>query len=311
MEYLKNMLSDIQERYRNPLIGSFTLSWIFWNWKISSLTIHFFTDSNSLLKFEDYIKGVIEFSNVKDSLLFPLLSSFIYVTLFPFIKNVISFLDAFYSKQQNSFIEKGSKESGISIKKYLNLKAEYKSKIEELKQIIDSEDIYRQKNNSLISEITELRSNLKAVNEDYVNCISKSNISVLKGFWKLNFTKLNTQAQNVYRNTEFINRELKFDKIEILFNEIKIYSKLSKDPIFQGSIVLFENDVEKTSKESKAIQITFLAEVDFGSGFVASDFNAQSIKGKIYLLFKLNQTKNYEILSGTINEFLKIDLIKE
>lgn len=56
---LKSLFTDFKERASNPFISSFIISWLFWNWKVTFLTINFLTDSNSNISWEKYVDLVL------------------------------------------------------------------------------------------------------------------------------------------------------------------------------------------------------------------------------------------------------------
>lgn len=78
--YLISLIEAYKERIRNPLISSFLLSWMIFNWKIVS--VYFFSDIPMVEKIQ-LIE--LKYSNLLNILVFPLLSAIFYILILPFI----------------------------------------------------------------------------------------------------------------------------------------------------------------------------------------------------------------------------------
>ncbi|WP_347068625.1 hypothetical protein [Flavobacterium sp. WV_118_3] len=79
-ELIPSFKKSIDERLSNPIIGTFTVAWLVCNWKI--IFIILFSDK----KIEEKIKYIeLNYSNSDSLILFPLLFSFVYLLIFPWL----------------------------------------------------------------------------------------------------------------------------------------------------------------------------------------------------------------------------------
>ncbi len=188
MEYLKSFLSDLQERFRNPLIGSFIISWLFFNWQITMLALHFFTDSRSTLNFEEFISKINKLSNNNNSVLYPSLGALFYVLVFPFFRIGISFLQGWFSRHRIEYELKGAKGGSISIDKYLVLRENYRTKISELELVIKGESTQIEQNNILNQNLRYKEAQIQQLSNE-MNQLQKRRASYyLNGYWNVKFT---------------------------------------------------------------------------------------------------------------------------
>jgi hypothetical protein len=86
-EFISNLFKVSNERLKNPLIFSFLLSWIAFNWR------PVFTLLLSDKKIEDRISYISEnFNEIQYNLFYPLIFSFGYVLLLPYLTWLIEVL---------------------------------------------------------------------------------------------------------------------------------------------------------------------------------------------------------------------------
>lgn len=141
-EFLHTFFKTSEERIKNPIIGSFLTSWIIFNWK--PLLFFIFTQKT----IEDkiiYIEG--NYTNIWNLLLLPLISTFIYLIILPYINLGIEIL-LNYSQ---------SKRSDLSIKKQkLTIESQKQLAIEEIK-LEEAKTQFRERNNhnKLVEELQE------------------------------------------------------------------------------------------------------------------------------------------------------------
>jgi hypothetical protein len=86
-ELLETLFSTANQRIKSPFFGSFIFSWIIINWKPIFYVL--FSDDKISIKIKN-IEDSYEF--IQNSLLYPLLLSFIYVVIFPYINQFIHWL---------------------------------------------------------------------------------------------------------------------------------------------------------------------------------------------------------------------------
>jgi hypothetical protein len=83
-ELLETLFSTANQRIKSPFFGSFIFSWILINWK----PIFYFSFSNEQISVK--IKNIeASYEFIQNSLLYPLLFTFIYVVVLPYINNFI------------------------------------------------------------------------------------------------------------------------------------------------------------------------------------------------------------------------------
>lgn len=305
MDYLKQFFTDIQERYRNPLISSFIIAWVLFNWRITTLFIHFFTDSNSKIDYDLFVKNIEILNNWIHGFWLPLGSAFFYVLLFPFIRIGISYLQAIFSRWRTDAELKGSKEGSISINKYLSLRDEYKSKIETLREVISSEDTYRIEVNQLTQKLAEVNGKENTAVQNYLTLREKYNFYKLRGFWDLSMEN-GGRASNQFAlnsNGHIINFNL--DKVAFEGSSISFYEKSTENVRFEGFILQYEYDKEKEklSNEDPTILMTCELVDKFEKDKLRS-------KKKILFFFKLTQKKDFTHLIGTLNEDILVNFRK-
>lgn len=92
LSYLKSTFNNyLSERFSNPVIFSFVVSWVVINWKI--LLILFFSEQNIEIK----IGAIIAVGGWLESLIYPCLSAIFYVIVMPYI------LEGSYIIQEKTF----------------------------------------------------------------------------------------------------------------------------------------------------------------------------------------------------------------
>ena len=118
-EFLQTIFKTSEERIKNPIIGSFFTSWLIFNWK----PILFFIFTNKTVE-EKIIYIENNYSRSWNLLWYPLISTFIYLIILPYINLTIEFL-LNYSQ---------TKRTDLSIaKQKLNIESQKQLAIEEVK----------------------------------------------------------------------------------------------------------------------------------------------------------------------------------
>lgn len=155
MENIKEIFNNIKDRLSNPLIFSFLLSWLIYNWEITVALVWY---DKSQISAEG-CKSIFEFIQYKldnkfCSILLPVIIAFIYTLGFPYLKYVISILNS-------KALEWGKK-----------------NEIKYIKEVTSS-------------EIENLKTNLidlkKTINELDKTINEIDNSSFLNGFWQCTF----------------------------------------------------------------------------------------------------------------------------
>lgn len=89
----KQIFNDLKdtttERFSSPILGTFTIFWLVLNWKIPLILI--FSNKN----IEERILKIEELFNIFNGLTNPLILTFIFLLVYPVIKNIYSHIEIF------------------------------------------------------------------------------------------------------------------------------------------------------------------------------------------------------------------------
>jgi hypothetical protein len=186
-EIRKSINSILFERVTSPLYGTLIISWLIWNWKIIYLTL--FVDSEEIEGTKiDFILN--NYSEINHLLTYPLISTLLLITIFPFISNGAYWVNLKFKKwkidQKNSIEEKQL----LTLEQSISIRKELKEKENDFQEMISKKDL----------EITLLKKELETQNDsentqekspkeneidslDYSNF--KQNDYVFKHFYKI------------------------------------------------------------------------------------------------------------------------------
>ena len=188
MDKISEILNSVKERVSNPLIFSFLISWLVYNWKIPVALIWFDKEQISANGSKSIFDFIEDEWKKNGYFWIPLFIALGYTFIFPIIKNLISATQTWMSKWGENLNLRLSKDGRIGIEKYLKLRNEYSEKIEELESIIAKEGELREYNKSLFIEKTTLDANSyelqKKIEEIESELNNISNSSFLNGQWR-------------------------------------------------------------------------------------------------------------------------------
>lgn len=213
MERVKTFVDSIRDRLNNPLIFSFIVSWILFNWKI---TIALFWDNptSSAQGHFSLINHIESNSSLWNSLLGPLISAALYTIVSPVVKNLITAFQNWnfsWGENWNIHILKRSK---VEMEKYLSLRKNYDRRSKELEQILQQESEMSNTILHLKSDLSKLRFNLESTNQELKETKeiteNLNNVSLLEGRW----VKI---VKNPYR-------EIEEENIQISGNTVSMYN---------------------------------------------------------------------------------------
>lgn len=233
MDKVSEILSNIKDRLANPFIFSFVVSWFIYNWRIPIALIWFDEKQISANGCSSIFEFIQDDWRNNGYFWWPLIWAFLYTFGFPLFKNLVSAFQTWTVKWGENWNLKISKNGNISIDKYLILRNDYVSKIEELQDIISKESQIKEYNKELFAEKADLDSKNFQLQQHILmlenSKRSVSNINFLNGSWKV--TTIN-HINNVK------------DEIEIYIEKGTIYSVNNKvrTPICQ--IIDFYYDVD-------------------------------------------------------------------
>lgn len=174
-EILKSFFETSRERIKNPLIGTFLISWAAINWK--PITVLLFSNQSIENKI-DYIESC--YSNFSTYFLSPFLIALIYVIILPYFMWAV---DEIIRKstigrkrnliKQKIFDYEGKQKIAIEDSKLEDLKASYRDKADFNKQIEQLRNQIDEREEHLKELSTELQ-NVHSENQDLKKLISDS-----------------------------------------------------------------------------------------------------------------------------------------
>lgn len=187
MEKISSILDNVKERLKSPLIFSFIISWIFVNWKISVALIWYDPPKNSQghLSLIDFISSQI---NLCNSIIWPTTLAIAYTSLSPIIKNCINALYTWASKWGDNWSLEISKESKVSMEKFISLHQSLAVKSNQLQDLFDKEsktnEVLDQTRDALLDEKQKHQKAQEQLAElrNVVDSLYRTNI--LDGNWK-------------------------------------------------------------------------------------------------------------------------------
>lgn len=198
MDKISEILNSVKERVSNPLIFSFLVSWLVYNWKIPVALIWFdekqisANGCNSIFEF-------IENENKSNyNFWIPFGFAILYTFGFPIIKGVIKLFNTKIAKLIDEIEIKILDNGKVSMDKYLSLRNEYISKIEDLENIISEESILKNENRKLLESNSQLE---KEKIKIYTKASESTHNDFLNGIWKI-------VNRNECKNTTGIDAEL-------------------------------------------------------------------------------------------------------
>lgn len=104
-ELLKTIFATSKERVSNPIIGSFIISWIIFNWKALSLLLFSKqTIENKIIYIEK------EFSDIYHLILLPLIITIIYILIIPYLNLLFEYLLEYSRVKRNKLLISNQKQ---------------------------------------------------------------------------------------------------------------------------------------------------------------------------------------------------------
>ncbi|TMM31135.1 hypothetical protein FDT66_03980 [Polaribacter aestuariivivens] len=232
-ELLETIFSTANQRIKSPFFGSFIFSWIIINWK----PIFYFLLSDDKINTKiNIIQDKYEF--FQNSLLYPLLLSFIYVVVFPYINQFIHWLtlraeeskrNEYYKlrRTQNSYLQELAEQEKTleDIRSGNRDIAQLSEKIELLNKDNDRLKVTIQNKDEAISDYGEQLNKITTENQQYKIELSKITEEL---------TSSNFEFRNKLEYRSF-KKEKIFDAFSYIIDAIKTEENLSN----------FENELIK------------------------------------------------------------------
>ncbi|MCG9910902.1 MAG: hypothetical protein MH137_06325 [Flavobacteriales bacterium] len=185
METIKEFIDSLKERFSNPFLFSFLVSFLICNWEVTLTLLFRDIDQIQALGYETYYALIKSKVNFLSGLVFPILGALFYTFGFPFLRSGIQLFNSWLFKRTDKKNLEILEGSYIEINKYLTLRDDYTSKLKKLEEIINQEGVTFQK---LIDEEKKNIELSKKV-EEYETFRKQSNdLSILNGKWKNTFS---------------------------------------------------------------------------------------------------------------------------
>jgi hypothetical protein len=202
MDAFKDFFVELKDRANNPLISSFVIAWLLFNWPIP-IGLLFYTPrdlpADGYHSYYHLIKG--NYDNCK-MLVYPAIVCLFYTFAFPYIKAWVKLFHADISAKNETDILKVTKEGSMPVSKYIKLKDEAKETLDALKKVLgDEQEIIRKNSELAIINSTYAKSNSDLQNEflskqselDYLKTMTQINIII--GTWTYEYLAINGNRQ--------------------------------------------------------------------------------------------------------------------
>jgi len=192
MNTIKDFLSELKDRLTNPLISSFIVSWLLWNWPITVSFLFYSQEQLRLDQHNSYIDLILKHASSDNMLLYPLVCSIVYTLIFPLVKGAIIFFNAWVVSQTDTRILHSTKSTAIPIGRFLRLKEDNQNISNELNIIYKEEKKTGEENVRLKHQLVEKEEQLKQLNDQFHDLESKLNklndnslLGRLDGRWEI------------------------------------------------------------------------------------------------------------------------------
>tara|TARA_R110002050_G_scaffold114933_1_gene230853 strand:- start:445 stop:1278 length:834 start_codon:yes stop_codon:yes gene_type:complete len=259
-EFLETLFSTANQRIKSPFFGSFIFSWIIINWK--PIFYFLFSDDKISLKIKN-IETSYEF--FQNSILYPLILSFLYVVVFPYINQFIHWLTI---KAENS---KRIEYHKLKIEQIENSQelAEKEKTLEDIRSGNRDISQLNEKINLLIKDNERLKETILKKDEaisDFAAQLDKTTSELQNS--KKNLLSQKQSVKSLYEEyfdlfNEF--NEFQNNKISIFFPEItdNIFYGFDNHKIEHHIITNYYtlNLIKDSKKESKNYELTEKGEI--------------------------------------------------
>lgn len=259
MERLSDIFNNIKDRFTNPLIFSFTVSWTIINWRIVVALVWY---DNIQIKNEGYtsIYSFIQSElNHFDTIVYPIIFALGYTFLAPVVRNLVRAFYSWTSKWGNNWNIEITKGGKVGIENYLKLRDNYDKRTKALEEVISSESVTRGEFESLKTENLKTQSEnieLKNKESELRKFISdQSDNRILNGYWLTKFTDGAYSGENeVFIDNGRISFVKPFgDKEEMFY-----LSNFRFDPVNKSVFFIKENVNAKVKDETKKVIVNEL-----------------------------------------------------
>lgn len=180
-------LSNIKERFTNPLIFSFLCSWVVFNWEILLSLLWY--DSKQIEK--EGCRSIYEFIGNQlakpHTVSYPIFFAIIYTLGSPIVRNLIQAFNSWAFQWGNKWNLKIMAGGKIGIEKYIQLRDDWKARTLLLEKVITEENQYKKDFQKIETELLETKvkfNDLQQKELDSSNYIQQlHDMRILDGTW--------------------------------------------------------------------------------------------------------------------------------
>ena len=168
-EILDSAKSNLTDRLSSPLLGSFVISWCLWNWKF---LVILFSDAGVTRTFEltEAVSFPDSYAALCNGLLYPVLTSLIYVFLYPFPARFAYGFILRQNRKSNQLRQNIAKETLLTVEESHRLTSEFNELYAEKIEIIAK----------LNEKVTQLTLGAQIKNSKNLKPTNSKNISEIK-----------------------------------------------------------------------------------------------------------------------------------
>lgn len=138
MDNIKDIFRGINDRLSSPLLFSFLLSWLVFNWQVVLALLWYNTET---IAGEGYtlLEFVRENTNWQHSFWLPLLFAIVYTLAAPVVKNLINAFNAWNLKWGENWNLRISRGAKVPFEKFLKLREDFDERTKKLDDVISAE----------------------------------------------------------------------------------------------------------------------------------------------------------------------------
>lgn len=189
MEKLSETFENIKERFSNPLIFSFIVSWLICNWQITLTLIWHDLEEVRRMGFNDTFQFLKYQLNHNQNIKQPIIVSIIYTIALPYVRNLIRVINASSELLGNRFTLKINKGASIPFEEHYKLDLKIKDREIKLSEMIQNAGelrgqilTFEQASRDNDNKIFELKKKIRIL-EDFKQELK--DITFLDGYWTI------------------------------------------------------------------------------------------------------------------------------
>lgn len=153
MNTIKDFLTELKDRLTNPLFGSFVISWLICNWPITVALLFYKSADLKADKYKSFFDLIDSRQSTCNMIIYPLIGALLYTFAFPYAKAAIKLFHAKITTDNETEILLATKDGSMPMAKFLRLKNQSDTQLENLKKLIESEGETLNRNAELQTEL--------------------------------------------------------------------------------------------------------------------------------------------------------------